>query len=248
MTEREHHPRRLASLGVHVYTASGVVFALLAAIEIGSDTPDPRAVFFWLAVAVLVDATDGPLARRVNVKKGAPEIDGRKIDDIVDYLTFTFLPLLLVAKMRWVPDPALLFVAPPLIASLFGFANLGAKDEERGFFLGFPSYWNIVALYLGILAHEFGVWPNGIILIVLTVLTVTPIGFIYPNLAPRRWKILIIAGAFVWLLMALLLLRNYPVAPRWLLLTSLIYPLFYVVVSLIEYRRVRRPLAQTNSS
>src|ERR671916_3331022 len=143
-------PRLLAAL-VHVYTASGVLFALAATIEICSSAPDPRLVFVLLAAAVLVDATDGPLARRAEVKRWLPSIDGRTIDDIVDYLTFTFLPLLLVWRMGWLPEPAALWVVPALLASLFGFANTGAKDEEGGFFLGFPSYWNVVAIYAGIL-------------------------------------------------------------------------------------------------
>ncbi len=231
---------RARALSVHVYTASGVLFALLAALEIAAVRTDPRMVFIWLAAAVLVDATDGPLARRFDVKKFAPEIDGRKIDDIVDYLTFTFLPLLFVAKMEWVPRPVLLFVAAPLIASLLGFANVGAKDEKGGFFLGFPSYWNIVALYLGILAHQFGPWPNAVILIVLAVLTLLPIGFIYPNLAPPRWKLPILLGAFVWLVMAIAMLRTYPITPPWLLWGSLLYPLFYTVVSVVEYRKWTR--------
>ena len=239
MIEGKGRSSRARAYAVHLYTASGVVFALLAALETAMPEPDPRLVFIWLAVAVLIDATDGPLARRFEVKKHAPGIDGRKIDDIVDYLTFTFIPLLLVARMEWVPEPALLFVAPALVASLFGFANEGAKDEANGFFLGFPSYWNIVALYLGIIAHEYGVWPNAVILLVLAILTVTPIGFIYPNLAPRRWKLLILAGALVWLLMAVAMLRTYPVTPAWLFFASLIYPVFYIVVSVIEYRRLQ---------
>lgn len=226
-------------MAVHLYTASGVIFALLAALETASAQPDPRLVFIWLAIAVLIDATDGPLARRFEVKKFAPSIDGRKIDDIVDYLTFTFIPLMLVARMGWVPEPALLFVAPPLVASLFGFANAGAKDEVNGFFLGFPSYWNIVALYLGIIAYEYGIWPNAVILIAFAILTVAPVGFIYPNLAPPKWKMLILAGAFVWLVMAVAMLRTYPVTPKWLFFVSLIYPVFYSAVSVIEYRRAR---------
>jgi phosphatidylcholine synthase len=233
-------PERARAWSVHAYTASGVLFALLAALEIAVAQTDPRMVFIWLAAAVLVDATDGPLARRFDVKRFAPEIDGRKIDDIVDYLTFTFLPLLLVAKMEWLPRPALLFVAFPLIASLLGFANIGAKDEKGGFFLGFPSYWNIVALYLGIFAWQFGPWPNAVILLVLSILTLLPIGFIYPNLAPPKWKTLILAGAFVWLAMAVAMLRTYPVTPAWLLWGSLLYPLFYTVVSLVEYRKWRK--------
>ena len=42
----------------------------------------------------------------------APDIDGRTIDDIVDYLTFTFIPMLLVWRMGWVP------FAPGLVGRL----------------------------------------------------------------------------------------------------------------------------------
>ena len=233
---------RATAWAVHLYTASGLIFALLAAIETCVPQPDPRRVFLWLFIAVVVDASDGPLARRFQVKKVLPQIDGRKIDDIVDFLTFTFLPLLLIARMGWVPVPVLLFVVPPMIASVLGFANTGAKDEAGGFFLGFPSYWNVVAIYAGIAAHHLGVWPNGIALLVLAVLTVAPVGFIYPNLAPRRWKALILGGAVLWGIMLLAMLPRYPSPPLWLVLVSLVYPVFYTIVSVVEYaRRPRLP-------
>ncbi len=228
---------RAAAWGVHLYTASGLIFALLAAIEICAPHPDVRMAFVWLMVAVLIDATDGPLARRFDVKRVVPQIDGRKIDDIVDYLTFTFLPLLLIARMDWVPEPAVLWLAPAMIASVLGFANVAAKDESGGFFLGFPSYWNIVAFYAGIIAHHFGVWPNVVLLLVLAALTVAPIGFIYPNLAPPRWKTLILGGAFLWLVIVIAMLRDYPSPPMWLVVVSLIYPAFYTIVSIYEFRR-----------
>ena len=222
---------------VHVYTASGIIFALLATLELCKAVPDPRMVFVWLTIAVLIDATDGPLARRFEVKKVLPQISGRTIDDIVDYLTFTFIPLLLVARLAWVPEPTLLFVAPPLIASLLGFSNAGAKDESGGFFLGFPSYWNIVAFYLGIAAAHSLHWLNAIVLLALAVLTVTPVGFIYPNLAPRRWKAAIMIGALAWLALIAAMLPRFPRPPLWLVALSLVYPLFYTVVSVVEYRR-----------
>ncbi|MBK5260192.1 MAG: phosphatidylcholine synthase [Thermoanaerobaculia bacterium] len=228
---------RAAAWGVHLYTASGLIFALLAAIEICAPHPDARIAFVWLMVAVLIDATDGPLARRFDVKTLVPQIDGRKIDDIVDYLTFTFLPLLLIARMEWVPEPAVLWLAPAMIASVLGFANVAAKDESGGFFLGFPSYWNIVAFYAGIIAQRFGVWPNAFLLLVLAALTVAPIGFIYPNLAPAKWKTLILGGAVLWLVILIAMLWDYPSPPVWLVFVSLIYPAFYTIVSIYEYRR-----------
>lgn len=231
---------RVAAWAVHLYTASGIAFALLAAMELAAPAPDARRVFLWLAIAVLVDATDGPLARRFEVKKVLPHISGRTIDDIVDYITFTFLPLVLVARMEWVPRPVMLFVLPALITSLLGFANSGAKDESGGFFLGFPSYWNIVAVYLGIAAAHGLTLLNGVVVLALAILTVLPVGFIYPNLAPRRWKAPIMIGAYLWLGCVAAMFPRYPKPPMTLVWLSLVYPAFYTAVSVYEYRRRSR--------
>src|ERR671916_1398765 len=214
-------PRLLAAL-VHVYTASGVLFALAATIEICSSAPDPPLVFLLLAAAVLVDATDGPLARRADVKRRLPSIDGRTIDDIVDYLTFTFIPLLLVWRMGWLPEPAIIWIAPALVASLFGFANTAAKDEAGGFFLGFPSYWNVVAFYAGFVHSLYGPWVNAAALLLLALLTVLPVRFVYPNLAPRPWRGPLIIGALLWLGAMLWMLADYPTGPAWIPWVSLL--------------------------
>jgi phosphatidylcholine synthase len=224
---------RARAYAVHAYTASGVALAFLAAAETCAPAPDPRRVFLLLAGAVLVDATDGPLARRYQVKRWAPRIDGRTIDDIVDYLTFTFLPLLLVWRMGWVPEPGALWMIPALIASLFGFANTAAKDEGGGFFLGFPSYWNVVAFYAGLWAGPRGDWVNAALLLGLAALTVLPVRFLYPNLAPRPWKTPLIVGALGWLGVLVFILLDYPRAPGWAVWASLVYPAFYTGLSLI---------------
>jgi phosphatidylcholine synthase len=223
--------KRVRAAALHLYTASGGVLAFLATAEICSAIPDPRVVFALLAASVLVDATDGPLARRWEVKRSLPEIEGRTIDDIVDYLTYTFVPLLLVWRMGWVPEPAIVWVAPALLASLFGFANTGIKDEAGGFFLGFPSYWNVVAFYAGFVDRLYGPWVNAAALVVLAVATVLPIRFLYPNLAPRPWRMPVIAGALLWLGAMLWLLPDYPRAPAWAAWLSLLYPAFYVALS-----------------
>jgi len=236
MTGAPHSPgtpgQRARAYAVHAYTASGVGFAFLAAAEICAARPDPRWVFGLLAAAVFVDSTDGPLARRWEVKRWAPGIDGRTIDDIVDYLTFTFLPLLLVWRMGWLPEPGAVWVIPALIASLFGFANTAAKDESGGFFLGFPSYWNIVAFYLGFLRGPTGAWINAAILLALAALTVAPVRFLYPNLAPRPWKLPLMLGGAVWVVMLGAMLPSYPRSPEWLVWLSLLYPALYTALSL----------------
>jgi phosphatidylcholine synthase len=222
---------RIRAVALHLYTASGAVLAFLATAEISSAAPDPRVVFALIAAAVLVDATDGPLARRWEVKRWLPTIDGRTIDDIVDYLTYTFVPLLLVWRMGWVPEPGAVWIAPALLASLFGFANTGIKDEAGGFFLGFPSYWNVVAYYAGFVHRLYGPEVNAVAIVLLSVATVLPIRFLYPNLAPRPWRAPVIGGALLWLGAMLWMLPGYPRAPAWAAWLSLLYPAFYFWLS-----------------
>lgn len=231
---------RILAYGVHAYTASGLIPAAWAMIELFKPSPDPRWVFFWLLVAVFIDMTDGTLARRFDVKKNAPLIDGRKIDDIIDFLTFTFIPLVMIVKMGWVPEPGLLFIAPALVASVLGFANVGAKLEEDGYFLGFPSYWNAVAFYAGYWASIGNGWLNAAMLLGLAVLTVAPVGFMYPTLAPKRWRTFMIAGGYAWCLFGLAMLPSYPNTPAWMVWCSVLGPLGYGAISLVEWFKLQR--------
>jgi phosphatidylcholine synthase len=227
MTDRS--PNRLAGYAVHAFTASGIVFVFLAVAEICKPTPDARLVFLWLGLQVLVDALDGPMARAVHIKKAVPEIDGRTIDDLVDYLSYTFVPLLLIWRLDLLPGPDAAWVVPAMVASLFGFANTGAKDEQAGMFLGFPSYWNLVAIYV---VAWHGGWPSALLIAALTVLTVVPVRFLYPNLAPRPWKTPTMIGAAVWTIAMIAIVAMLPTPPAWLVWASLAYPIAYAALSL----------------
>src|SRR5688500_5881187 len=231
---------RARAYAVHLLTASGIVAAFLAVAELLDEAPDERVVFAWLVVAVLLDAVDGPLARAWHGKRLAPDIDGRTIDDILDYLTFTFVPLLLVWRMGWVPfAPGLsgaAWIVPALLASLLGFAHVGAKDEAAGYFRGFPSYWNIAAFYAGLAFYglgETGQWLNGVVLLALAALTVSPVRFLYPNLTPRPWKLPVMLGAAAWLAVLLGMLLVYPRVPGWVVGVSLMSPAFYATLSIL---------------
>jgi phosphatidylcholine synthase len=241
---------RARAYAVHLLTASGVVAAFLAVAELLEEAPDERIVFAWLVVAVLIDAIDGSFARAWDVKRHAPDINGRTIDDIVDYLTFTFVPLLLVWRMGWVPFApgilGVLCIAPALLASLLGFAHVAAKDEVAGYFRGFPSYWNIAAFYAGLAFYGFGEtgqWLNGVVLLALAALTVSPVRFLYPNLTPRPWKLPVLLGAAPWLALLLGMLLVYRRVPGWVVGVSLIYPAFYVALSILIDPKHREPFA-----
>jgi phosphatidylcholine synthase len=231
--------RRSLGYAAHVYTASGVVFAFLAAREIFDEAPDPRRVFVWLAVAGAIDATDGWLARRLEVSRTAPAIQGRAIDDLLDYLTFVFIPLVLLDRMQWLPAGWGWTVVPAMVASLLGFAHVNAKFEEDGFFRGFPSYWNIFVFYAGWFSTQLDPWVTAVLLWILTALTVSPIRLLYPNRAPRPWRTPLIAGGAVWLLLVLFALRTYPETSAALMGASLLYPAFYVLASIACGHRIR---------
>jgi phosphatidylcholine synthase len=232
--------RRARAFSVHVLTASGIAFDLLAVTEILRPDPHPRRVFLLLLVPVVIDAVDGPLARRWDVKRWAATIDGRTIDDIVDYLTFTFVPLLLVWRMGWLPAPAAVYVTVALVASLFGFAHREAKQEDAGFFRGFPSYWNAYAFYAGLWAVAHGPALPAVALLALSALTVLPVRFLHPNLAPRPWRVPLLAGAATWAALLLAMLPSYPRPSAALVWASLVYPAFYAALSVALDVRARR--------
>src|SRR5699024_10216730 len=107
----------------------------------------------WLfLVAMLIDGTDGFLARLVRVKEVLPGFDGALLDNIVDYLTYAFAPMVLLWSAGLLPDGWLggVVAAVPLLASCVQFSRADAKTEDH-FFLGFPSYWNVAAFYLVVL-------------------------------------------------------------------------------------------------
>ena len=100
-----------------------------------------------MAAATIVDSTDGFLARKVRIKEVVPSFDGRRLDDLVDFLNYTFLPLLLIWRAGILPPGQEPWLFLPLLASAYGFCQVQAKTDD-GYFLGFPSLWNVVALYL----------------------------------------------------------------------------------------------------
>ena len=211
---------------VHFYTATGAVLAFGAAIAaIGGRY---REAFLYLVAATVVDATDGMFARRAGIPGATPGFDGARLDDIVDYLTFVFVPMLilyLAGDLPW--GWSFGVVAAVLLASGYGFASLDAKTSDY-FFTGFPSYWNIVALYL----HAAGTPPtfNGVLLLALVVMVFVRIGYVYPSRTPVLQTLTNVLGV-IWALMMLAVVWLLPAVPRPLLIGSLFFPVYYTVLS-----------------
>lgn len=232
--------RQCLAWTVHAYTASGTIagFLALRAIVAG----DVRAAFLWMLIAVLIDATDGTLARSVEIKKVLPWFDGSKLDDIVDYFTFVIIPLVALYYFNLLPPSGtVLFVAVPLLASAYGFCQAAAKTPDF-FFTGFPSYWNIIAFYL--YALHTSPWFNGLLLCVLSILVFVPIRYVYPTRTVRFRALTNILGA-LWVMVLLILIWQLPTPSLWLVFASLYYPAYYAGVSF--YLHATHPNTPTTS-
>jgi phosphatidylcholine synthase len=222
--------------GVHLYTASGVIAAFAGTLAVIAG--DYRAAFLWMVGATFVDSTDGVLARLARVKQTLPGFDGGRLDDIVDYLTYVFLPILLLYHAGDLPRgvPGVAVAAAVLLSSAYGFASLDAKTDDY-FFTGFPSYWNIVAVYL----HVAGGGPtvNTVVLLVLVALVFVRIGYVYPSRTPMLRSVTLGLGA-IWAAMVLAIVLAMPDVPRPLWIASLFFPVYYVMLSAaLQIRRLR---------
>ncbi len=219
---------RFLAWGVHLYTAVGLAAAAgMAVLVVRGGDESFRLVFALMLVATFVDSTDGWLARRARVKELIPGFDGSKLDDIVDFQTYTSLPLLLMWRAGVLPAGQEGWLLLPLLASAYGFCQVNAKTDD-GFFLGFPSYWNIVAFYLYMLR------PPSLIslalIIGLAVLTFVPTRYLYPSQRTPLSRLTILLGA-IWAILLLVILYRMPDAPRSLVLLSLSFPIYYMVAS-----------------
>jgi phosphatidylcholine synthase len=212
---------------VHLYTASGALCAFLALNRIFYDRY--RDAFFWLAFALVIDATDGFLARRADVAARTPGFNGGKLDDIVDYLTYVFVPAFFVWHALIVPDQwSMVVVAAILFSSAYGFCRDAAKTPDH-FVTGFPSYWNIVVFYLYVVR-----WPpttNAMILLFLALMVFVPIRYVYPSRTPV-WRSLTMVLGVVWAVLMFVLLWQMPDVSRFLFWASCVFPAYYVLLSL----------------
>jgi phosphatidylcholine synthase len=252
--------RRFLGWCVHFYTALGLVCAAGIAVVLVENGPGAfRTSFILMLVATLIDATDGTFARAIRIREAVPSFDGRRLDDIVDFLTYTALPLLLIWRADILPQGQAGWLVLALLASVYGFCQVSVKTDD-GYFLGFPSYWNLIALYLYLLHfHVFALpgWFSLGVVIGFSLLTFVPSRYLYPSQKGRLNMVTNIFGG-LWAVLLAWVLYRLPVEPstsddsiRWLIVASLLFPIYYLVVSWTvsvrlwlrqrRERRLRRP-------
>lgn len=195
------------------------MYALLLATE-----SNVRAAFLLLILAMLIDATDGILARRVKVKEVLPHFDGAMIDNVIDVLNYVWVPVFIMVSQDLLPNP--LWMAVPILAAMYAYGQVDMKTEDA-FFLGFPSYWNIIALYM------FWLSPGPLIAVLLVVapaiLTFVPTRYLYPSRNDILWKTSWGLGIIWFAMIIYLLFQKLP--NHSMISVSLFYPAYYMIAS-----------------
>jgi phosphatidylcholine synthase len=194
---------------VHLFTAAGAGLGLMAALAVMAQ--DWPAAFLWLGAALLVDGVDGPIARWLNSAERLPRWDGALLDHVVDYVTYVFVPALILALACGLPGPwAVLAGALVAVSGALYLAHRDIKLADHCF-RGFPAVWSMVVFVIFTLQP-----PPALTLIAvaaLTVYTFVPVPVIHP-LRVERWRPANVAVFALWLLVALwLILAGFPPAP-----------------------------------
>ncbi len=226
---------QIKALSVHLLTATGAVFAMLAMLAAVDEKW--ALMFVWLVVAFGVDGIDGPLARKYNVKDHAPQFDGVLLDLIIDYLTYVFIPAFALFKSGLFEGWTGWFVIIVItFASAMYFCDTRMKTKDNSF-SGFPGCWNMVAVVVFALEPNF--W---IILVLVTILAIAmflPLKFVHP-VRTERWRMVTLPMALAWTFFAgwAAWVDFHPQSwAHWGLVISSIYLLFAGVAQQVIYER-----------
>jgi phosphatidylcholine synthase len=185
--------RMAGAAAVHVLTATGGLLGLLALLA----ACDGRwtTAFAWLGAALIVDGADGPLARKLDVKRVLPRFSGDDLDHVVDYLTYVTVPAFMVARSPVAPEGLRLWLAAAImLVSLYHFSDTESKTED-GYFVGFPAIWNVVVLYCFVL--DLPPALSASIIAICAVFTFIPLYWVHP-LRVRRLRLLTFAIVSAW--------------------------------------------------
>ncbi|MHC1784239.1 MAG: phosphatidylcholine/phosphatidylserine synthase [Anaerolineaceae bacterium] len=213
---------------VHIYTSLGLIVAFFSLIAIFNE--DIKGFFILQSIAMFIDSTDGFMARAFKVKIWTPEMDGRKLDDITDFINYTFMPVFFAYHFGMVNENNLIILGIVLITSGYGFCHTCAKTQD-GYFTGFPNFWNILIFYLFV----FNVDPiaNAIILMVFAALIFVP--FKYLSYSSKSFRTLLLISSLVFAIPVALFILNFELADMRLIYISLLGPVFYLTTAVFTF-------------
>jgi len=195
--------KRAAAFSVHVFTALGAGIALIALLEAVRE--HWAAMFGWLGAALIVDALDGPIARRLDVARLQPNVSGDVLDLVVDFVTYVFVPAYAItASGLLLPLTAPILGAGVVVSGALYFADRRMKAVDNHF-RGFPALWNAAAFYLFLLHLPPALSSLGVA--ILIVLTFVPFHVLHP-IRVLRLRTVTLCLLAAWAVLALVTIAS----------------------------------------
>lgn len=191
---------------VHLFTAMGIVCGLMAILAVFSGAW--VTVFAWLGLALVIDGIDGAFARMAKVKHHLPRFSGDRLDLVIDYVTYVFVPVVAMLQAGFLRGGAgLVLACMVLLSSLFHFSDTESKADDNSF-VGFPAIWNAVAFYV----FALGLLPGATAAIVLACvgLTFVPLKWAHPLRTAALRPVTMLAMALWGAAAASTLLSGFP--------------------------------------
>jgi phosphatidylcholine synthase len=218
-----------AAFAVHVFTASGAVFALLALIAaVRADWP---GMLVWLGVALVIDGVDGALARQLRVAERLPRWSGDVLDLVVDILNYVFVPAYALVASGLLPQSvAIVLGAVVVVTGALYFADRQMKTSDY-YFRGFPALWNVAAFYLFLLKPA--PWLSALIVIALAALTFVPFHVVHPTRIAHLRALTLIALA-VWALLAVIAITSNLEPGFWIITALCLLAIYFIGVGFLR--------------
>ena len=224
---------RLAAAGVHLFTALGAVCGLFAALAV-FDAAWER-MFGWLGLALIIDGIDGTFARLAHVEERLPRFSGERLDLVVDYVTYVFVPAVALVRAGFLGgEAAPILAAAILLSSLYHFADLASKGDDYSF-IGFPAVWNLVAFYL--FAFAAPQWLAIAVVAACVVLTFVPTHWVHP-LRVLRLRAVTLAITVAWAVAAIAAVASGFPAGGWVKAVLGIAAAYVIALTLRRYVRL----------
>ena len=224
-----------AAAAVHVFTGLGAVCALFATLAVMAHAPE--AVFIWLGIALIIDGVDGIFARWAKVSERLPRFSGERLDLIVDYLTYVFVPVLALLSWHYLDGMSGRVLAGLiLLSSLYHFADTESKTAGN-WFVGFPAIWNIVAFY--VFAFGLSSTVTSVLVMAAVLATFVPMPWVHPWRVTALRTPTVLASAAFAICAAMTLVHGFPAEPLpgTVLLTVAAYGIWLSLYSCSRQRR-----------
>src|SRR4030081_1788937 len=192
---------RAAAFSVHIFTAMGAGIALIALLEAVRE--HWAAMFAWLGVALVIDALDGPIARRLDGERGQPKLSGDVLDLVVDFVTYVFVPAYAItASGLLLPLAAPLLGFGIVVSGALYFADRRMKAADNHF-RGVSAVWDAAAFYLFLVRLPPAL--SSLAVAILIALTFVPFHVVHP-IRVVRLRGLTLSLLAVWAVLSIITL------------------------------------------